>query len=199
MKSITVYCGSSTELSKEFHESAETIGIGIASRELTLVYGGGRIGLMGEVATTAARHGATVVGVITKKLVEHEQANESCDELIVVETMQERRKIMMERGDAFLVLPGGIGTYEEFFEVLVGRQLGNHSKPIGVVNIDGYFDPLLDMLDHGITHRFIRPALSQLYVTHSCPEHVLEHITANTVIQPPPEDILPMHSANDLL
>jgi uncharacterized protein (TIGR00730 family) len=193
MNSVTVYCGSSTQLEASYHEAADVIGKGIGARGLTLVYGGGRIGLMGEVATSAANSGAKVVGVITHKLVGHEQANEACDELIVVETMQERRTKMMERGDAYLVLPGGIGTYEEMFEVLVGRQLNDHSKPIGIVNIDGYFDPLVSMLEHGIEQKFIRPALLQLIYINSCPENVLEHITSTQVTQPPPEDILPMH------
>jgi uncharacterized protein (TIGR00730 family) len=159
MKSITVYCASSTSLDQEYHDAAEQIGKEIASRGLTLVYGGGRIGLMGEVAMTAAANGAEVIGVITHKFVAHEQANESCDELIVVDTMQQRRAIMMERGDAFLVLPGGIGTYEELFEVLVGRQLDDHCKPIGIVNVEGYYDPLIELIDHGIKHGFMRPAL----------------------------------------
>ena len=114
--------------------------------------------MMGEIATVAAKHGANVVGVITHKLVAHEQANEKCDELIVVNTMQERRTLMMERSDAFIVLPGGIGTYEEFFEVLVGRQLSDHAKPIGIINVDGYFDPLITMLEHGINRNFMRCA-----------------------------------------
>ena len=193
MNAVTVYCGSSTQLDATYHESAELVGKGLGEKELTLVYGGGRIGLMGEVATSAAKHGARVVGVITHKLVGHEQANEGCDELIVVDTMQERRAMMMERGDTFLVLPGGIGTYEEMFEVLVGRQLGDHSKPIGIVNIDGYFDPLIAMLDHGIDQKFIRDAVHRLIYIHACPKNVLDHITTTKVSQPSPKDILPMH------
>lgn len=193
MKSITVYCGSSTQLEQSYHDAAEVIGKWLGEKELTLVYGGGCIGLMGEVATSAAERGARVVGVITHKLVAHEQANESCDELIVVNTMQERRTLMMEKGEAFIVLPGGIGTYEEMFEVLVGRQLGDHSKPIGIVNVGGYFNPLIDMLNHGITHNFIREAVHKLIYINSCPESVLNHITSTEVSQPPPEDILPMH------
>ena len=119
MKSLTVYCASSTQLEPAFHRAADLVGKGLASRGLSLVYGGGCIGLMGEVATSAAKGGALVTGVITHKLVEHEQANNKCDELIVVDTMQERRTIMMDRGDGYLILPGGVGTYEEFFEVLV--------------------------------------------------------------------------------
>jgi len=193
MKSITVYCASSTSLDQEYHDAAEQIGKEIASRGLTLVYGGGRIGLMGEVAMTAAANGAEVIGVITHKFVAHEQANESCDELIVVETMQERRSIMMERGEGYVVLPGGIGTYEEFFEVLVGRQIGDHTKPIGLVNVHGYFDPLKKMLEHGIEQRFMRTALRDLLIYDPNPTAVIDYVTSGTSSQPPPEDILPMH------
>jgi hypothetical protein len=176
-----------------FHDAAKIIGKGLATRGLTLVYGGGCIGLMGEVATITAEHGGEVVGVITHKFVAHEQANENCDELIVVNTMQERRTLMMNRGDAFIILPGGIGTYEEFFEVLVGRQINDHTKPIGIVNVDGYFDPLLKMLEHGIEHNFMRPALRQLMFFDPCPDAVLDYITSGDNYQPTPEDILPMH------
>ena len=193
MQAITVYCGSSTELEPEFHSAAEIVGREIGNQNITLVYGGGCIGLMGEVAKSAALHSARIVGVTTHKLVEHEQANESCDELIVVETMQERRSIMMERGEAFLVLPGGIGTYEEFFEVLVGRQIGDHAKPIGLVNVRGYFDPMKEMLEHGIEQRFMRPALRELLFYDPNPTAVIDYVTSGTSSQPPPEDILPMH------
>ena len=196
-KAIAVYCGSSTDLSEPYHDAANIIGKGIAANKQTLVYGGGRIGLMGEVASSAAASGAQVVGVITHKLVKHEQANESCDELIVVDTMQERRTIMMERSDAFLVLPGGIGTYEEFFEVLVGRQLGDHQKQIGIVNIQGYFDPLMDLLEHGIQQKFIRPALRSLLFVDPCPTKVLKYVSSNEGVTLSPEDILPIHSKED--
>ncbi len=197
MKSLAVYCASSTQLEPEFHKAADLVGSGLAARGLSLVYGGGCIGLMGEVAIAAAKGGATVTGVITQKLVAHEQANNDCDELIVVKTMQERRTIMMERSDGYLVLPGGIGTYEEFFEVLVGRQLGDHTKPIGIVNVNGYFDPLQDMLEHGIEHHFIRPALRGLVFIDPCPDAVLNHIIEHEGVKLAPSDILPMHSGND--
>ena len=197
MKSLTVYCASSTQLEPAFHRAADLVGKGLASRGLSLVYGGGCIGLMGEVATSAAKGGALVTGVITHKLVEHEQANNKCDELIVVDTMQERRTIMMDRGDGYLILPGGVGTYEEFFEVLVGRQLGDHTKPIGIVNVNGYFDPLGDMLEHGIEHQFIRPALRELLFIDPCPDAVLDYIVEHKGEKLPPCAILPMHSSND--
>ena len=197
MKSLTVYCASSTQLEPAFHRATDLVGKGLASRGLSLVYGGGCIGLMGEVATSAAKGGALVTGVITHKLVEHEQANNKCDELIVVDTMQERRTIMMDRGDGYLILPGGVGTYEEFFEVLVGRQLGDHTKPIGIVNVNGYFDPLGDMLEHGIEHQFIRPALRELLFIDPCPDAVLDYIVEHKGEKLPPSAILPMHSSND--
>ena len=197
MKSLTVYCASSTQLEPAFHRAADLVGTGLASRGLSLVYGGGCIGLMGEVATSAAKGGALVTGVITHKLVKHEQANNKCDELIVVDTMQERRTIMMDRGEGYLILPGGVGTYEEFFEVLVGRQLGDHTKPIGIVNVNGYFDPLVDMLEHGIEHQFIRPALRKLLFIDACPDAVLDYIVEHKGEKLPPSAILPMHSSND--
>ena len=197
MKSLTVYCASSTQLEPAFHRAADLVGTGLASRGISLVYGGGCIGLMGEVATSAAKGGALVTGVITHKLVKHEQANNKCDELIVVDTMQERRTIMMDRGEGYLILPGGVGTYEEFFEVLVGRQLGDHTKSIGIVNVNGYFDPLVDMLEHGIEHQFIRPALRKLLFIDPCPDAVLDYIVEHKGEKLPPSAILPMHSSND--
>ncbi|MDP6541694.1 MAG: TIGR00730 family Rossman fold protein [Phycisphaerales bacterium] len=197
MNSLTVYCASSTQLEPAFHEAADRVGSGLASRGLSLVYGGGCIGLMGEVASSAAKGGAIVTGIITHKFVSHEQANNECDELIVVDTMQERRTIMMEKGDGYLVLPGGVGTYEEFFEVLVGRQIGDHTKPIGIVNINGYFDPLSDMLEHGIEHHFIRKALRQLVFINSCPDAVLDHLVSHEVVELHPNEILPMHGGNE--
>ena len=197
MKSLTVYCASSTQLEPAFHEAAHLVGAGLASRGLSLVYGGGCIGLMGVVATSAAKGGATVTGIITHKFVAHEQANNDCNELIVVDTMQERRTMMMEKGDGYLVLPGGVGTYEEFFEVLVGRQIGDHTKPIGIVNVDGYFDLLVEMLEHGIERRFIRPALRQLLFIDDSPNAVLDHLVSHKGVELHPSEILPMHGGND--
>lgn len=162
MKSVTIYCSSSASLDPHFTRTAEVVGRELAARGLTLVYGGGSTGLMGDVARACASAGGEVVGVITTYLAGLEVAFEGCTELITVETMRDRKRIMVERGDAFLVLPGGLGTYEEFFETLVGRVLAEHNKPVGIVNDHGYFDPLLAMIDHGIEQKFIRPAIRQL-------------------------------------
>ncbi len=159
MKSLTVYCSSSTRLDPDFHEPAKIVGRELARRGITLVYGGGGIGLMGEVARTIHEHGGHIVGVITHTLNDKERGYVQSDEYLVVDTMQQRKKQMMERGDGFLILPGGVGTYEEFFEVLAARIVGEHTKPIGIVNSHGYFDPLIDMMHHGIEHQFIKEAV----------------------------------------
>ena len=129
-----------------------------------MIYGAGSIGLMGQTARSCKAAGGRVVGIITEKLDTLEHGWRGCDELHVVESMQERRRRMMDLGDAFVVLPGGMGTYEELFEVLVGRQLGDHTKPIVIVNHDGYYEPLMAMIDHGVAHSFIRPAIRQAII-----------------------------------
>ena len=181
MQSITVYCASSTALDPEFHEPVRQIGALLVERDLRLIYGGGRVGLMGEVARAVREGGGHVTGIITQTLVELEQADDACDELVVVDTMRERKRLLTERGDAFLALPGGLGTYEELFEVLVGRQLGEHTKPIGLVNINGYYDPLVELIDHGVEHRFIRPAMRDLFTMDADPAVVIDHLC-----DPPP-------------
>lgn len=162
MRSVTVYCSSSTALEPHFATTARAVGAELARRGLVLVYGGGSIGLMGEAARAAKAAGGRVEGIITQQLLDLEQGWTGCDEMIVVGTMRERKRLLEERGDAFLILPGGLGTYEEFFEILVGRYLQNHAKPIGVVNDHGYYDPMIAMIDHGIEHKFIRPAVKDL-------------------------------------
>lgn len=164
MNAITVYCAASNFLDPQFHEPAVEVGREIARRGLTLVYGGGRVGLMGVVAHSARGEGGRTVGVITETLMDKELGDERCDEMIVAPTMRERKRILTERGDGFVILPGGVGTYEEFFEILVGRQLREHAKPIGIVNSHGYYNPLIAMIEHGIEHRFIREAVHELFI-----------------------------------
>ena len=176
MDAITVYCSSSPDLDGDFHAAAEAAGQALGARGLTLVYGGGSIGLMGDVARAARGAGAPVVGIITRGLVEAERADRECDELIVVETMRERKQLMADRGDGFLILPGGIGTYEEFFEILVGRKLKEHDKPIGVVNSHGYYNPLVAMIEHGIEHGFIQSEFHDLVYMHPDPAEVIAHV-----------------------
>ena len=150
--SICVYCGSKPGDLPSFAESAQQVGQWIGKHGGQLVYGGGRNGLMGIVANATLAAGGRVVGVIPRALVEKEWAHTECTELHIVETMHERKQMMAERADAFLALPGGIGTFEEFYEVWTWRQLGYHNKPIGLLNTAGYYDPMLGFLS-SVVHR----------------------------------------------
>jgi len=148
--SICVYCGSRPGEHPEFTASARAVGQWIGEQGGQLVYGGGRTGLMGAVADATRLAGGRVVGIIPQALVDKEVANTLCDELHVVTTMHERKALMGERADAFLTLPGGIGTFEELFEMWTWRQLGYHDKPVGILNVAGYYDGLLAFLAHSV-------------------------------------------------
>ena len=148
--SICVYCGSRPGERSEFTASARAVGHWIGERGGQLVYGGGRTGLMGTVAEATREAGGRVVGIIPQALVDKEVANRACDELLIVDTMHERKALMGERADAFLALPGGIGTFEELFEIWTWRQLGYHDKPIGILNVAGYYDGLLAFMAHSV-------------------------------------------------
>ena len=163
MEHITVYCSSSTRASKRLHDAAEAVGRALASHGVTVVYGGGSIGLMGALARGCKAEGGRLIGVTTRRLVELEQASCDCDELVVYDTMRERRRRLLELADGVLVLPGGLGTLEEFFEALVGRQLAEHGSPIGLVNIDGAMNSLLLMIDDLVHHRFVRASARDLF------------------------------------
>ncbi len=156
--SICVYCGSRPGADPGFADVARQVGDWIGRHGGQLVYGGGRAGLMGVVADATLAAGGSVVGVIPRALVEREHAHRGCTELIVVETMHERKRIMAERSNAFLALPGGIGTFEEFFEAWTWRQLGYHDKPIGLLNQAGYYDAMLDFLHHSTASGFMGAA-----------------------------------------
>ena len=153
--SICVYCGSRPGGDPLFTTAAQAVGRWIGEHGGQLVYGGGRSGLMGEVAQATRQAGGRVVGVIPQALVDKELANHACDELHIVQTMHERKAIMAERSDAFLALPGGIGTFEELFEVWTWRQLGYHDKPIGLLNVAGYYDALGNFLQSSVRSGFM--------------------------------------------
>lgn len=148
--SICVYCGSRPGERPEFTEAATAVGRWIGQQRGQLVYGGGRTGLMGTVAEATRAAGGRVVGIIPKALVDKELANPLCDELHVVDTMHERKAMMGERADAFLAMAGGIGTFEELFEIWTWRQLGYHDKPVGILNSAGYYDKLLEFLAQSV-------------------------------------------------
>jgi uncharacterized protein (TIGR00730 family) len=153
--SLCVYCGSRPGAQPDFAESARAVGRWIGEHGGQLVYGGGRNGLMGTVADATLAAGGRVLGIIPKALVEKEWAHHGCSELLIVDTMHERKRLMAEHADAFLALPGGIGTLEEFFEVWTWRQLGYHDKPVGLLNLGGYYDSLLAFLHNSVQQQFM--------------------------------------------
>jgi uncharacterized protein (TIGR00730 family) len=153
--SVCVYCGSRSGAETKFAAAATEVGRWIGERGGQLVYGGGNNGLMGVMADATLAAGGRVVGIIPRALVEKEWAKLDCTELHVVDNMHDRKRMMAERADAFLALPGGIGTFEELFEVWTWRQLGYHDKPVGLLNMDGYYEPLLSFLQSSIQHGFM--------------------------------------------
>ncbi len=155
MKQICVFCGSSPGAGTEYLRAAQELGGTLARRGITLVYGGARVGLMGQAARAAIQAGGQVIGVIPKSLVDMEVAETGITTLHVVGSMHERKALMAEISDGFIALPGGIGTIEEFFEILTWGQLGFHHKPCGLLNIQGYFDHLLAFLDGMVEQEFI--------------------------------------------
>jgi hypothetical protein len=162
------------------------VGQWIGRRGGQLVYGGGRNGLMGVVADATLAAGGRVVGIIPKALVEKEWAHTACTELHVVDTMHERKRMMAERADAFLALPGGIGTFEEFFEVWTWRQLGYHDKPVGLLNQAGYYDGLLAFLQTGVTQGFMNPWQMDLIRSDSDPAVLLPALVQEAGLAPAP-------------
>jgi len=155
INAICVYCGSSPGRLPVFREAAQQLGTEIASRGINLVYGGASVGLMGEVARAALAGGGTVTGVIPQSIADQEVAFLELDDLIVVNSMHERKARMAELADGYIALPGGYGTFEEFFEVLTWAQLGMHTKPCGLLNVENYYGQLLAFLDHAVQEMFI--------------------------------------------
>ena len=182
ISSVTVYCSSSSAIPKAYFDAGEALGRAIAENAWKLVYGGNSVGLMGHVANACRAAGGKVVGITPQLFVDKKVHDEKCHDLVVCQTMRERKQIMEERADAFVALPGGLGTFEELFEIIVGKQLRYHTKPIALLNVEGYFDPLLAMIEHGIEHRFIKPAARELYFVTEDVEAIVEHLR---MYQPP--------------
>jgi len=160
--SICVYCGSRTGAQPAFAAAANQVGQWIGRHGWQMVYGGGKVGLMGIAADAALAAGGTVLGVIPQNLLDKEVGHTGLTELRVVTTMHERKTLMFERADAFVALAGGIGTFEELFEIWTWHQLGVHTKPFGLLNTDGYYDPLIAMLDRMVSEGFLSPAVRSL-------------------------------------
>jgi len=176
---ICVFCGSRVGLDPEYVETARGVGEALVRHGLGLVYGGGRVGLMGIVADAVLEHGGRAIGVIPEPLATAEIAHDGLTEQHVVADMHERKALMARRSSAFLTLPGGIGTLEEFFETLSWACLGLHQKPLGILNVGSYFDPLLALLDHAIAQRFVRAENLELLFVSSDPEDVVAHLAAH--------------------
>ncbi|MGB3070496.1 MAG: TIGR00730 family Rossman fold protein [Ottowia sp.] len=174
--SLCVYCGSRNGATLAYAELAREVGHWIGEHQGQLVYGGGRSGLMGVVADAALEAGARVIGVIPQALVDREHAHRGCTELLIVDTMHERKRLMAEYSNAFVALPGGIGTFEEFFETWTWRQLGYHNKPLGLLNHSGYYDSMLEFLRHGVNQGFMDDSQMHLIEVNDRPAPLLEKL-----------------------
>ncbi|MBL0091019.1 MAG: TIGR00730 family Rossman fold protein [Piscinibacter sp.] len=186
--SLCVYCGSRAGDNAAYEAAATAVGTAIGRRGWRLVYGGGRAGLMGRVADAALSAGAPVLGVIPRSLMEREVGHRGLTELHVVETMHERKLMMAQHSDAFIALPGGIGTFEELFEVWTWRQLGYHDKPVGLLNVDGYYDALLDFMRQTVARGFVSDAQNALLQVHTQADDLLDSIARLTPLAAAPDD-----------
>ena len=182
MRRVCIFCGSNTGAREIYAQSARGMGAALARRRIGLVFGGGCVGLMGIVADTVLAAGGEVVGVIPKALVAKELAHNGLSDLRVVGSMHERKALMADLADAFVALPGGYGTFEEFCEVVTWAQLGLHRKPCGLLNVDRFYDPLLAFFDHAVVERFVRPEHRALVLQEDDPERLLDGLAR---FQPP--------------
>lgn len=185
MKKICVFCGSSPGARPEYVEAAKRLGHTLAEKQIGLVFGGASVGMMGQVAQAALEAGGQVIGVIPKALLEREVALTELVDLRVVGSMHERKALMAELSDGFIALPGGLGTLEEFVEVLTWAQLGMHRKPCGLLNICQYYDQLMSFLDHVVQQQFIEPEHRAMVLVDQDPEKLLKKFE---IYQPPRSD-----------
>ena len=173
MKTICVFCGSSLGARPEYFKAANALGMSLLNRNIRLVYGGARIGIMGQIASTMLENGGQVIGVIPRELVKKEVAHKYLTELHITDTMHERKTIMSDLSDGFIALPGGLGTLEEILEMLTWAQLGIHRKPCGLLNVADYFNGLLTFLDHSVKEHFIEPVNRSMLLVDNDPDSLL--------------------------
>jgi uncharacterized protein (TIGR00730 family) len=178
MQRVCVFCGSSAGSNPAYAEAARTLGRAMVERGHSLVYGGGHVGLMGVLADAVLEAGGEAIGVIPHALNEREIAHLRLTRLHVVDSMHERKAKMAEMSDAFIAMPGGFGTYEEFFEAVTWTQLGVHKKPCGLLNVAGFYDPIVQFLDHAVREQFIRPAHRGTVLVDSDPARLLDQLAA---------------------
>jgi hypothetical protein len=176
MQRVCVFCGSNVGARPAFAEAARALGTELARRGLGMVYGGGNVGLMGLLADAALGGGGEVIGVIPQALVDKELAHRGLTELRIVKSMHERKAMMAELSDAFIALPGGYGTLEEFCEILTWAQLGLHRKPCGLLNVEGFFNSFLTQIEHAVQTRFIRPDHQSLLLVEQAPDALLQSL-----------------------
>jgi uncharacterized protein (TIGR00730 family) len=185
MKAVCVYCGSSFGTKPVYAEAARSFGRALVEADLALVYGGGKVGLMGTIADAVMAAGGRAIGVIPELLVSKEVGHNGLTELHVVPDMHHRKKMMADLSDAFVAMPGGVGTFEELFEVYTWAQLGYHQKPVALLNIDGYYDPLISMLTHTVDEGFMRKSYLDILQIDSQSANLIGKLKA---YQPPAND-----------
>jgi uncharacterized protein (TIGR00730 family) len=176
LKSICVYCGSNSGIRPDYADAARSLGALLAGEGIRLVYGGGRVGLMGIIADAALGAGGEVVGIIPEALDRREVAHRAVTELRIVNSMHERKSLMNELSDGFIALPGGYGTFEELCEMLTWSQLGIHAKPIGLLDVAGYYQPLLALFDNAVAEQFLHPDHRALLLSDTEPRRLLERM-----------------------
>jgi uncharacterized protein (TIGR00730 family) len=177
LKRLAVFCGSSNGASNKYKEGAIQLGKELARREITLVYGGASVGIMGGIADAVLGEGGEVIGVIPKMLEEREISHPNLTELFIVHSMHERKAKMADLADGFIALPGGPGTLEEFFEIFTWAQLGLHQKPFGLLNINHYYDPLVSLFDHMTEQQFMQQKYRSMAIVESDPERLIERFS----------------------
>jgi uncharacterized protein (TIGR00730 family) len=175
---LCVFCGTNTGARPEYEAAARTLGKLLAERNIELVYGGASVGIMGELADAVHENGGHVTGIIPQQLIKKEAAHTGIPDLIVVASMHQRKSQMADLADGFVALPGGIGTLEGFFEIVTWGQLGIHSKPSGLLNVAGYFDSLVEFLDHGVQEGFITAEHRETFLIDSDPAALLNRLQA---------------------
>jgi uncharacterized protein (TIGR00730 family) len=178
IRRLAIFCGSNPGARPEYIAAARSFGKLLANRGIGIVYGGSNVGLMAALADAVSNERGDIIGVIPRMLVEREVANTALADLRIVESMHERKAVMAELADGFVALPGGIGTLEEFFEIWTWGQLGMHQKPCGLLNVSGYFDPLLQFLDRAVEERFVREVHRNMVVVESDPAALLARFEA---------------------
>lgn len=176
IKSVSVFCGSRNGRKESYKKAAIELGALIAELELTLVYGGGNVGLMGELATSAQQNGCKITGIIPKHLFDKEVAKANLNELIITKDMHQRKRLMYQKSDAIIVLPGGVGTLDEFFEILTWAQLGLHKKKIVLLNIDNFWNPLLELITHQVKSGFMELSISNLFTQFNSAKKTMDYL-----------------------